>query len=968
MNSDDYFDQVFSRERILGGGPPTKRAQTLLFQIEGRAAYLATEARQATALYLTDEAVQDQELAYFDAYYMGQEPPRAATIQDLEHFAPQWATLVPDNPNLRAALAYHLGKKYTFAAQSVPGIREFLGLDSVPVEDAYRRFYNEELDNIYAERTGLRDRLRWKWQRLAKVLDNLPPFWWVFSLTITEIVGASVLALPIALAGVGPLPGIVFLLIFGLINVLTVGYIAETASRSSGIRSGSAFLGQVVDDYLGRAASLTLSLGLLVLLVLVLLAFYIGFATTLAEPTRIPAQVWVLLLFVAGLFFVTRGSISSTVTSALVVGAINLGILVILTVLTVPHIKPEYLTYTNLPFVTGQPFDTAILALVFGVVYAAYFGHLSVPNSARMVLQRDPSGRSLIRGAMAAQVVVILVNSIWIFVVNGSLAPQTLAAETGTVLTPLAEEVGPIVLPFGTVLVILGMGMITIHFSLGLFNLTREWLPQREREPLSLPRRQGRVLFYPRREPTGLPQIALVYLGLREDRPLFRLDFQTEAGTGHVETVMNGIWDIATLFSRHPELKVYADDLELTIDVIQADARSARLRPDSSLDIKYEAGWDIAGLHMSDILTLPEKEGALLSRMVREGPVELDKAAEELGEPPQAALSILKRLITQGYVQELETDGLVRYEAIMAATRVQSLPEELMAAVAGETDEELTKTGTGQQEDPGSFLDDLLDRALSKRGRFLLGILPIVLVFLTAEMLLLTGSESFSGPLGFIGVIVIAMLGSIFPVLLLRSGRKKGEIVPQFIYQIIGNPLFLVFIYLISLTGVVLHGLVIWEEPVPRALALFISAVIVWVTVDAWRRGAFLPRLVVEVHLDQGAGSKASFTIAAGGKPMAATVRLIYDGEEQTQESSGGELPDFANLNAVTFDLPVGQAHKLKVWTYLLTPEREFQVLPAQAELRSGETTDSVDLSLSGGEMQWPLAEQSSQLTLSFQH
>jgi hypothetical protein len=127
---------------------------------------------------------------------------------------------------------------------------------------------------------------------------------------------------------------------------------------------------------------------------------------------------------------------------------------------------------------------------------------------------------------------------------------------------------------------------------------------------------------------------------------------------------------------------------------------------------------------------------------------------------------------------------------------------------------------------------------------------------LPAEILLLTGSESFTGPLGFIGVIVIAMLGSIFPVLL-RAGRKKGEIVPQFVYEIIGNPLFLIFIYLISLTGFVLHGLIIWQEPLLRVLALIVSAVIAWVSIDAWRRGAFLPRLVVEVHSDQKDDAKA---------------------------------------------------------------------------------------------------------------
>src|SRR5690606_33488527 len=128
-----------------------------------------------------------------------------------------------------------------------------------------------------------------------------------------------------------------------------------------------------------------------------------------------------------------------------------------------------------------------LLELIFGVVLAAYFGHLSVPNSARTILQRDPSGGSLVRGAMAAQGTAILFNIIWILVVNGSIAPDVMATETGTSLGPLATEVGPIVYVFGTIFVILGMGMITVHFALGLFNLTREWLPQRQPPVLTLP-------------------------------------------------------------------------------------------------------------------------------------------------------------------------------------------------------------------------------------------------------------------------------------------------------------------------------------------------------------------------------------------------------------------------------------------------------------------------------------------------
>jgi amino acid permease len=39
---------------------------------------------------------------------------------------------------------------------------------------------------------------------------------------VTETVGAGILALPIALAGVGPIAGVIQLLVLGLVNILTI--------------------------------------------------------------------------------------------------------------------------------------------------------------------------------------------------------------------------------------------------------------------------------------------------------------------------------------------------------------------------------------------------------------------------------------------------------------------------------------------------------------------------------------------------------------------------------------------------------------------------------------------------------------------------------------------------------------------------------------------------------------------------
>ena len=286
----------------------------------------------------------------------------------------------------------------------------------------------------------LRERLRWAWAGLARRLESLPPFWTSFALTLTETVGAGILALPIALAGIGPLPGILLMIVLGLVNVVTIIGAAEAAARSGTVRYGSGFMGRMVREYLGNFASLVLIVAVALLCFLTLPVLYIGFGSAMAGFTGLPEPVWVVGLFLACLYLLRRESLDATVGSALVVGAVNIAIILLLSMLAFTQLDPANLLYFNVPFANGQPFDPSLWGLIFGVILLAFFGHMSVNNCAQVVLRRDASARSLIGGAVAAQVVVIALYSIWCLAVAGAVPPATLQAETGTVLAPLASQ------------------------------------------------------------------------------------------------------------------------------------------------------------------------------------------------------------------------------------------------------------------------------------------------------------------------------------------------------------------------------------------------------------------------------------------------------------------------------------------------------------------------------------------------
>jgi hypothetical protein len=510
------------------------------------------------------------------------------------------------------------------------------------------------------------------------------------------------------------------------------------------MRYGSSFFGRLVGDYLGQAGTIILTAALVILIVLVLVAFYVGVATTLADVSGLPTVLWAALLFIVVFYYLRRESLDATVASALVIGAINLSLILILSLLALPYARLENLQYVNVPLINGRPLDTSILALIFGVVLAGYFGHTSAANAAKVVLRRDPDGNALMWGNVAAMTTVMGLYILWVVAVNGAIPADILANTSGTALIPLARVVGPVAVVLGAIFVILGMGMVTIHFSLALFNQVREWLP------------------------TPSP---------------------------------------------------------------------------------------------------PDETGQL-------SPWPTSKFRASL---------------------------------------------------------------------------------LSGPGRFWLGFAPLLLIFLWIEWLLWTEQESFIGPLAFVGVITIPLLGGIFPMLMLAASRRKGDYVPGRVWRFVGHPVVVTAAYLIFLTGILVYGLFIWTEPVPRLAALVAAGVVLVLTFMVIRQGAFTSRTVVELRAGPNPQEPAIFTVTSIGQPVPAEVNLTYEDSEQQLLAVTGNIPRFNSLRSITFHLPPTPAKELKVWLHQITPEDFSESLPAQVTIQQGQEQQGVGLTSSGSQVVLPL-------------
>ncbi len=464
-----------SRDEVLGGlgGRATKQAHTVLALIESRTAHLVAQSQQATNAALAVAATQTTPRAYLAAIAQGRAELPRPTIQEIERYAEHWAMLVPETPTIRATLAHLLGQNYDLPTQSAPAIRTALGLDADAVQQAYQRLYQQPITTVFAQKVTWWEGLRWRWSAFSSRLEALPPFWLTFFLTMP---GASgLLALPIALANVGPLWGVVLILCFGVVNLLTVAALAETVVRSGTARFGLGFLGQLTQEYLGSAMSILLTVAMMVNNFVVLIIFLLGVAGTLAGATGLPATLWMLIPFAITLYFLSQRSLKATVTTNLLIVFVNLLILLALPLLALSHFK-----ISNLMSGGGdQNFSPAALGLIVGILSSTFLSHFLVATYGPVVLPRDPSGRAWLRGSMAAIGVLMLIACLWLLVLNGVLSPQVLRDATGTVITPLAELVGPLVSLLGALLVILSLGLTTIQVALAQYYSVEERLPMR---------------------------------------------------------------------------------------------------------------------------------------------------------------------------------------------------------------------------------------------------------------------------------------------------------------------------------------------------------------------------------------------------------------------------------------------------------------------------------------------------------
>ncbi len=576
------FDKLISKQELLQG-MPAKKAKTLLYLIEKQTAALIAESQ--LDLSFSDMSQGDEDLAFWQAFTLKTHPKIKVTIQQLERFATEWSILVPSNPQIKAAILHYMGEKYHFTSSVIPKICQVLGCDESEVKKAYYRIYQTSLGDAFRLKLSVIERCHWFFAAVSLKLESLPPFWLATLITIALGLPQAFLALPIAVAELGTMVAVILLIILGGINILTTICMAEAIGRSQDFHSGRTFIKQLVTNYLGSAGSWVLAIAVGIRVFLISLACYLGLSASLSNFTTIPPYFWALGLFLGSLYMFSHKSLKFSVGLTIFLAMVNFVILSIFSFLCIRHWQVENLFYINWNFLTGSFFDPQILDQVLGVTLMLFLGHIYVGQCAKIILPKDPSGDSLIAGSITGTAILTLLFCLWIIAVNGAIAPEVLASQTGTIIEPLVDTIGTTSSFLGLILAISLLGMAWIRSSSLLINLAREWVANRK-QPLHILFRERGQLVFQTCDRYNTFSLGISYVAYEVETVTLALNMQWQGKIYRQEVKVNKTWSLSELVALYEDFNPQNLKLDLAIQSSQCDRIC--LKVNTSLTVSYK--------------------------------------------------------------------------------------------------------------------------------------------------------------------------------------------------------------------------------------------------------------------------------------------------------------------------------------------------------------------------------------------
>ncbi|MBC8161656.1 MAG: hypothetical protein H7Z42_10600 [Roseiflexaceae bacterium] len=285
-------------------------------------------------------------------------------------------------------------------------------------------------------------------------------------LTLALSLPQGLLALPIAVAQVGLVRGLLILLVIGALNIVTTAWTARSIAAYFTRHGVVPSLAKLAHDQLG-AWGLPLTLGsAAALFFLALLASIVGLAHSFADLTGTPALIGAAG---CGLIIILLSLGRAVLDARLLVGLglLNIGLIVLLLLLMLPHVQAA-----------AAPATLTSPLVMLGVSLMLFFAPMLVAPVAQQVLPHGGSPQAFVRGSAAGVAAGVVLFALWSVAVSCVVGTADLAASAGASIPLLVVAVPAARLP-ALLLGFLLLGMTALRCTLVLNTLAEEQLPAR---------------------------------------------------------------------------------------------------------------------------------------------------------------------------------------------------------------------------------------------------------------------------------------------------------------------------------------------------------------------------------------------------------------------------------------------------------------------------------------------------------
>ncbi len=265
------------------------------------------------------------------------------------------------------------------------------------------------------------------------------------ALIVSSTIGAGVLSLPYAIARVGVVVGLAYIIGIGMLMMGLNLLVGEIAVRTQG---NMQFVG-LARKYLGPFGQWLMTVIVYVVVVGVMVIYMIGEGRVLAQFFGGSEFIWSIVFFCFGSIFIYLG-LKTVKLLDFILSLLVLAVILLITSFILPHAQIVNYQYNNL----------ASLFLPYGIVLFAYSGMSSVLEAHSLLANHKQTFKKVI---IISGIIVMLAYGLFTFAVLGATGQNT--TEIATI--GLGKEIGPIMTVLGNIfsLLVLATGFLMVGLS-----------------------------------------------------------------------------------------------------------------------------------------------------------------------------------------------------------------------------------------------------------------------------------------------------------------------------------------------------------------------------------------------------------------------------------------------------------------------------------------------------------------------